>query len=172
MVVITPFDCSVLSKTALLHASRASELYNETPLAVTVIPNRNAEYARENGWITGTEEFDKETIVSRLRRKVAELAPEADFEHIVVDRYAPSGTISNRIRSLARDRETSAIFIGSENAGHSIIGTASVGGRVAFAHAYDIAIIRNPLPEAESGSPESRQSMPSEPVTENHNDQS
>lgn len=148
MVVIVPFDGSVLSKTALLHAIQTSELYETTTLAVTVIPDRNAGYARENGWISSTEPFDRETIVSRLREQVAELAPEAEFEHIVVDKHAQSGTISSRIRRFARNRDTSAIFIGSENAGRSLVGLKSVGGRVTFEHAYDIGIIRNPLPEA------------------------
>jgi len=151
MVVIIPFDGSVLSRTALLHGTRASKLYEERPLAVTVIPDQNTGYARENGWITGTEEFDRETIASRLRGQVEEIAPEADFKYVVVDKYAPSGTISSRIRRFARNQDTSAIFIGSENAGHSIIGTASVGGRVAFEGAYDIAIIRNPHPDIEEG---------------------
>ena len=149
MVVIVPFDGSALAETALMHASRAAVLYEESVLAVTVIPNRNAKYARENGWIAADEPFDGETIRSRLREQVAAIAPDADFEHVVVDKYASSGTISGRIRRLASQRNTSAIFIGSKNAGHSIIGTASVGGRVAFEDAYDIAIIRNPLPKAE-----------------------
>ncbi|WP_161973147.1 universal stress protein [Halostella litorea] len=147
MVVIVPFDGSTLSKSALLHGLRASGLYQDDLLAVTVIPDRNAGYARENGWLTDEEEFDKELIVSRLRQQVAQIAPEAEFKHITVDRYATSGTISSRIRRLARDLDTSAIFIGSENAGHSFLGPESVGGRVAYENAYDIAIIRNPIPE-------------------------
>jgi len=151
MVVIIPFDGSVLSKTALLHGARASSLYEEHPIAVTVIPRRNTDYARENGWISSTEEFDEETIVSRLRGQVEEISPEARFKHIFVDRYAPSGTISNRIRRFARKQDTSAIFVGSKNAGHSIIGLNSVGGRVTFEEDCDIAIIRNPHPDVETG---------------------
>ncbi|WP_247730473.1 universal stress protein [Halovivax limisalsi] len=151
MVLLIPYDGSALSKTALLHAARSATLYEQTPLAVTVIPDSNAAYARENGWIAEHETFDRATIVSRLREQVAELAPEADFEYIFVDRAAPSGTISNRIREFARERETAAIFIGSENAGHTMLGMDSVGGRVAFEHAADIAIIRNSLPEVEGG---------------------
>ena len=150
MVVLVPFDGSVLSKSALLHAERASKLYEESLLAVTVVPRQNAEYARENGWITEDEEFDRDTIVSRLEAQVSEIAPEAAFEHIFVDRYSSSGTISSRIRRVARKRDTAAIFIGSKNAGHSIIGAASVGGRVAHEDAYDLAIIRTPLPTVES----------------------
>ncbi|WP_435115663.1 universal stress protein [Halolamina sp. C58] len=147
MVVIVPFDGSALSKTALLHAERASELYDESPVAVAVIPRHNTEYARENGWISEEETFDEETVVSHLREQVAAVDPDIDFEHLLVDRYASSGTISSRIRRFARNRGTVAIFIGSENAGHSMIGTTSVGGRVAFEGAYDIAIIRNVHPE-------------------------
>lgn len=148
MVVLVPFDGSDLSKTALLHASRASGLYEDSILAFTVIPD-GPEYAREHGWISDTEPYDRDTVVSRLREWVAELAPDAAFEYAVVGRRSSAGTISSQLRREARQRDTSAIFIGSENAGHSIIGTTSVGGRVAFEDAYDIAIIRNTLPEAE-----------------------
>ncbi|WP_435066778.1 hypothetical protein [Haloplanus sp. C73] len=58
--------------------------------------------------------------------------------------------MSNRIRQLARARDAAAIFVGSENAGFSRLGTESIGGRVAFEKDRDIAIIRNPLPEAEA----------------------
>lgn len=148
MVVLVPFDGSDLSKTALLHAYRASGLYEDSTLAFAVIPD-GPEYAREQGWIDKTESYDRETVVSRLREWVAELAPDAAFDFAIVGRRASAGTISSRLRREARQRDTSAIFIGSENAGHSIIGTTSVGGRVAFEDAYDIAIIRNTLPEAE-----------------------
>ena len=151
MVLVTPYDGSTLSRTALIHAARASELYGERALAVTIVPSQNTSYAREKGWIGNDEEFDKETILSRLRGEVKEIAPEAGFEHLVVEKYAQSGMVSNRIRRLARNRDTSAIFIGSDKAGHSFIGNDSVGGQLVFEHAYDIAITRNPLPEAESG---------------------
>lgn len=148
MVVFVPFDGSDLSKTALLHASRSSALYEVDTLAFTVIPT-GPKYARENGWVGRTEPFDRETIVSRLRECVATLAPDATFEHAVVGEHSSAGTISSRLRRAARQQDTSAIFIGSKKAGHTIIGTTSVGGRVAFEDAYDIAIIRNTLPEAE-----------------------
>lgn len=150
MVILVPFDGSTLARTALLHASRSSDLYNEAPLVVTVVPDGNVTYARQKGWLTDSESFDRETIVSRLREQVAELAPDADFEYVLVDEHAPPGTMSNRIRQLARTRDASAIFVGSENAGFSRLGTESIGGRIAFEKDRDIAIIRNPLPEIES----------------------
>jgi len=148
MVVFVPFDGSDLSKTALLHASRASNLYEVSTLAFTVIPN-NPNYAREKGWIDDTEPFDRETVVSRLRECVGALAPDATFDYETVGRHSSAGIISSRLRRVARQRDTSAIFVGSEKAGHSIIGTTSVGGRVAFEDEYDIAIIRNVLSEVE-----------------------
>jgi nucleotide-binding universal stress UspA family protein len=151
MVIIAPFDGSALSKTALLHAVQSSELYDETPLAVTIIPSRNVSYARKKGWIASDEGFDKQTILSRLRGQVMDVAPKARFEHLVVDKYAQSGSISNRLRRFARTRNTSAIFIGSGKAGRSFLGNDSVGGRLVFEYAYDVAIIRNPLPEFKSG---------------------
>jgi len=143
MVKIVPFDGSVLSKSALVHAERVSDLYDETIHVVTIIPRQNTSYARENGWISETEEFDTQKIVSRLKDHIAAIAPEADFEHVLVDRYAASGTVSSRIRRIIRNRDTASIFIGSKNAGHSIIGTSSVGGRVAYEGDYDIVIVRN-----------------------------
>ncbi|WP_435066777.1 universal stress protein [Haloplanus sp. C73] len=89
MVILVPFDGSTLSRTALLHASRSAGLYNEAPLAVTAIPDGNADYARRKGWLTESESFDRKTIVSRLREQVAELAPDADFEYVLVDAHAP-----------------------------------------------------------------------------------
>lgn len=149
MVILVPFDGSMLSRTALFHAYRASGNYNEMTLVVTVIPDGNEDYAREKGWLSSSKPFDRATIISRLREQVAELAPDADFEYILVGRHAPPGTMSNRIRQLARTRDASAIFIGSENAGHSRLGTESIGGRVAFEADCDISLIRNVLPQIE-----------------------
>ena len=150
MVILVPFDGSTLARTALLHASRSSDIYKQTPLVVTVIPNGNTAYARRKGWLTNSESFDTDTVVSRLREQVAELAPDADFEYVLVDEHAPPGTMSSRLRQLARTHDAVAIFVGSENAGHSRLGTQSVAGRVVFEKGCDIAVIRNPLPEAEA----------------------
>ena len=150
MVVVVPFDGSALSKSALLHAAWSAELYHETPVAVTIIPDKDTAYAQEKGWLSSTETFDIDTIVFHLREQVRDLAPAAEFEYVVVGKYAPSGTITSRIRRFARTHDTSAIFIGSENAGSSVLGLDSVGRRIAAEKAYDIVIIRNTLPEVET----------------------
>jgi nucleotide-binding universal stress UspA family protein len=149
MAIVVPFDGTALSETALLHAHNSSKLYEQPVIAVTVIPSEDKDYAREHGWITEEEEFDKETITSRLQQQVKEICPDADFEYISVPRTSSSGTISSRLRRFAKDRDASAVFIGSENAGRLVIGITSVGGRVAADLDYDVAIFREALPETE-----------------------
>jgi nucleotide-binding universal stress UspA family protein len=147
MVIVVPFDGTELATTALLHAENASELYAEPVVAVTAIPRGNVEYARERGWLSADEPFDMESIVTRLREQVAEAVPESEFRHLSVPRYSSSGMISSQLRRFAKDRDASAVFIGSENAGRIVVGMGSVGGRVAADLGYDVAIIRRPLPE-------------------------
>lgn len=147
MPIIVPFDGSELSKSALLHGLNSGNLYQDNLLAVSVIPDGDTQYAREKGWITTDEEFDNELIVSRLRKQVVDIAPEADFKHISVSRYAPTGVIAKRIRHIIRDRDTSAVFIGSENAGHHTQGAESIGGRVMSDDNCNITIIRNTVAE-------------------------
>lgn len=152
MSIVVPFDGSVLAKTALLHAENAAKMYGESVIAVTVIPRKNDKYAREERWLSPDEEYDKETIVARLRRQVKEITPDSEFEHIPVSRYSSSGTISSRIRRFAREKDASAVFIGSGNAGRMVIGAESVGGRIAADLDYDIAIFRHALSEAKQSS--------------------
>lgn len=146
MTLVVPFDGSDLAEAALVRATEFGTVFEETVLAVSVIPNRNREYARERGWITGSEEFDLETIVSASHRQVTDLCPTADFQYKVVDRYAPPGTIANRLRKVAREEDASMVFIGSENAGRLVTGLSSVGGSVAADQSYDVVIVRDRSP--------------------------
>ncbi|HMB50475.1 MAG TPA: universal stress protein [Natronoarchaeum rubrum] len=146
MTLFVPFDGSELAKAALVRATEFGIVFDEDVLAVSVIPEGNADYARERGWIGADEAFDREAITARLHEQVTDLSPSADFGHEIVDRYAPAGTVANRLRDTARKEATSMAFIGSENAGHVVTTFGSVGGSVAADDAYDVVIVRHRRP--------------------------
>ena len=146
MTLIVPFDGSGLAEAALVRATEFGSVFDEDVLAVSVIPKQNEDYARERGWIGPEEEFSMESVVSTLHKQVTDLCPSADFRHKVVDRYAPSGSISKRIRKVAKDEDASMVFIGSDNAGRLVTSVSSVGGSVGSDMAYDVVIVRNKSP--------------------------
>ncbi|QLG26816.1 universal stress protein [Halorarum halophilum] len=146
MTFLVPFDGSELAEAALVRATRFGAVLEERVPAVSVVPRGNADYARERGWIGPDEPFDVTAVVSGLHERVTELCPSADFRHEVVDRYAPAGTISRRIRRVAVDEGASMVFVGSENAGRLVTSLGSVGGTLASAGDYDVVIVRNPTP--------------------------
>lgn len=146
MTLIVPFDGSELAEAALVRATEFGVVFDEDVLAVSVIPQNNARYARERGWVDSDEEFDMESIVSHLHEQVVNLAPSADFRHAVVDQSAPSGAIAGCIRDVAKHEDASMVFIGSENAGHMVVGVSSVGGPVAADEAYDVVLVRDRTP--------------------------
>lgn len=146
MTIVVPFDGSELAEAALVRATEFGNVFDEDVLAVSVIRNGNADYARERGWIEHDEEFDLESVVSTLHKQVTNLCPSANFRHKVVDRYAPSGTISKRLRKVARDEDASMVFLGSENAGHLVTAVSSVAGTVAADGSYDVVIVRDRSP--------------------------
>lgn len=145
MTLIVPFDGSPLSKTALARAVQFRTVLEEDILVVSVIPKNNTEYARSRGWLEDTEPFDAERVVSSLRAEVANLAPEAEFHYIFVDRNAPRGTIAGRIKRFVRTHEGTIVFLGSENAGR-IISALTVGQSVAGDRSYDTYIVTNEAP--------------------------
>lgn len=146
MTFVVPFDGSGLSEAALVRAVEFGEVLDESILAISVIPERDVTYARERGWLESGESFDRSRIVEHLHTGVTDLAPEADFRHVTVSRYAAAGTIAGRIRRIARDIEASMVFIGSENAGRVVTAVSSVGGSIAADMDYDVVIIRNRTP--------------------------
>ena len=143
MTFIVPFDGSELAETALVRAVEFSQILEETVVAVTVIPKGNTEYAREHDWIKRDESFEMTTVVENLHKQVVELVPEADYRHITAGRYAPTGTISAKLRRFATSEDASMVFIGSENAGQIVTGVSSVGAKVTAEETYDVVIIRN-----------------------------
>ena len=146
MRLVVPFDGSALAEAALDRAAQFSETFDAELLAVTVIPNGNAAYARERGWLDADEPFDRERIVRRLREMVLTVAPSASFTDVLVDRSAPYGTIALRIRTLARELNAAMVFIGSENAGRIVTSVSSVGANVATENSYDVVIVRSARP--------------------------
>ncbi|QLD85985.1 universal stress protein [Natronomonas halophila] len=146
MTFMVPFDGKELAEAALVRAKEFNTVLDERIVAVSVIPKENVEYARERGWLQKDEPFDVKRIVAKLHEQVLELAPEANFRHIVVSRYAPTGTIASQLRRHAEQEDASMVFIGSENAGRVVSTVSSVGNNVASDEDYDVVIIRNRTP--------------------------
>jgi len=146
VTLIVPFDGSALAEAALVRTTEFAIVFDEDVLAVSVIPDGNANYARERGWLADDEEYDRGTVVSALHPQVTDLCPTADFRHKLVDRYAPSGSVAKAIRRAARAEDASMVFIGSENAGHLVTALSSVGSSVAADEAYDVVIVRHRSP--------------------------
>jgi nucleotide-binding universal stress UspA family protein len=146
MTLVVPFDGSDLAEAALVRATEFGNVFDEDTLAVSVIPKGNTDYAREHGWIGQDEEFDMESVVSTLHEQVTDLCPSADFRHKIVDRHAPSGSIAKRLRKVAREKDATMVFLGSENAGHLVSAVGRVGSTVATDDAYDVVIVRDRSP--------------------------
>jgi nucleotide-binding universal stress UspA family protein len=160
MTLVVPFDGSELAEAALVRATEFGNVFDERVLAVSVIPEGRADYAREHGWLGPDEEFDLSAVVSTLHEQVTDLCPSANFRHVVVDRDVPTGSIAGRLKEVAREEDASMVFIGSENAGHLVTAVSSVGGSVAADESYDVVVVRHRSPariaELEDASPHSR----------------
>ncbi|WP_049894272.1 universal stress protein [Salinarchaeum sp. Harcht-Bsk1] len=146
MTFVVPFDGSDLAKAALVRAGAFATVLDEDVLAVTVIPKRNADYAANHGWIDPGSDYDLDTILDRLGSQVEACYPAATFRHELVDRYAPVGTIKNRLRRVIREVDASMVFVGSDNAGRMITALGSVGGGIATGDDYDVVIVRRAGP--------------------------
>lgn len=149
MTILVPFDDSTLSRAAVRLATEISRS-SEAVDALVVIPNQNAKYAQNRGWLGVSEEFDPEIIVSRLSGQVADIAPDASFDYIVVGRYATSGQIASKIRGYAKSIDARVVVLGSENAGRIVSSVGSIGRDVATDNAYDTFIVRSESNSGES----------------------
>lgn len=145
MTFVVPFDGSPLATAALSRAAELGTALDESVLAVTVVPENNTDYARERDWLDDAE-FEMEAVVENLESRVVSIAPDVQFRHEVVDRYAPSGTISKAVRSVAREVDATMVFLGSENAGRLVTSLSSVADGVAADAAYDVVIVRHERP--------------------------
>lgn len=148
MKLLVPYDGSELAGAALERAGVVAGFLDADVLVATVIPRDNTSYARSRGWLDTGETFDLEAIVSRLEEEVHDVYPPASFRHVTVDRYAPTGTISNRLRRIARDEGVAMVFLGSRNVGHVVSSLGSVARGVARDDAYDLVIVRSTDPPA------------------------
>jgi len=145
MSILVPFDGSALSESALVRATELGDAFGERVLAAAIVPTGNAKYARERGWLDAGEAYDRHRIVDCLRESVADVAPEAEFHHQFVGRYASTGTIARKLRDIGRDADASVVVIGSDNAGSMVSSIRSVGTSVASDHAFDVFIVRQPV---------------------------
>lgn len=143
MTIVVPYDGSELSNAALERAADLSNALDNDLIAISIIPGNNAKYARENGWLEEDEQFDSETIVTRLSEMVDDVAPTASFRYATVDKYAPAGVIAKRIRKEARLSNARLVALGSDNAGRIVTNVSSVAGTVAADDAYDVLIVRH-----------------------------
>lgn len=144
MGLLVPFDGGDLAVAALRRAAALSGHLGQPVVTVTVIRNRNAEAVREAGWLADGEPFDLDVIVGRLREQVRAEAPDAEVVYETVDRHAPTGVVSRRIRRTATDRDASMVVIGSDNAGRIVTSVSSIGRSLAAENAYDVLIVRSP----------------------------
>jgi len=146
MSVLVPFDGSDLAVAALVRASKVADAFETNVVAIVIVPQDDAEYARDRGWLRPGEAFEMETVLGRLHEQVTDIAPAADFRHETVGRFASAGRIATQLRRAAKDADTSLVAIGSDNAGHMVSSIHSVGSSVASDEAFDVLIVRSPLP--------------------------
>ncbi|GAB6862611.1 universal stress protein [Haloplanus litoreus] len=151
MTFVVPFDGSDLAEAALARAVTFGSVLDEHVVSVSVIPSRNASYARERGWLDPGEPFEREAVVAALHEDVAETAPNAEFRYETVGRHATPGRIASRLREIAREEDASMVFVGSENAGRLVSTLSSVGETVATDDAYDVVIVRHTDPSTVGG---------------------
>lgn len=142
MSIVVPFDGNPLSKAALHRGGEFGDVLGDEVIAVSIVPNRNARYARRKGWLEDDEPFDAETIVSRLSEQVYSLVPEAQFEYDVAGRYAQPGEIAGKLRRIAHEADAELVVLGSDNAGHIVTDVSSVASPVAADDSYDVLIVR------------------------------
>jgi nucleotide-binding universal stress UspA family protein len=151
MTFLVPYDATDLADAALERAADFGRLTDTAVEATTVLPEGDREFAADRGLLDPDEAYAYDLVVDRLRERVADVAPEATFRDVAVDRYAPTGTIANRLRSRAREDDVTLVFLGSENAGRYVASLSSVGQSVAASGAYDVYIVRHAEPTGLAG---------------------
>jgi nucleotide-binding universal stress UspA family protein len=145
MSFVVPFDGSELAETALGRAVEYGVTFEEPVTVVSVVPERTR-YAREKGWIGDEEPLNVDHVVSTLRSRVRELAPEATFEYERIHEFPPEDRIADHIERVALRHDPSVLFLGSDNVGRVVTPLASVGVHLADEEDYDIYLVRHPAP--------------------------
>jgi len=142
MTFVVPFDGAPRTVTALERAREFADALGEDIIVVSVIPERNAAYARERGWLPAGEPFDMKTIVTTLRDQVHDIAPEADFEYERCSRSVTGNRIAKPVRKVAKRVDADMVFVGSDDAGRLTTTASSVGNRIATDGSYDVVLVR------------------------------
>jgi nucleotide-binding universal stress UspA family protein len=140
MDFLVPFDASPLSRSALRRASTFAE--KQDVVALCVIP-AGARYARNKGWLDAGEDFEFATVRDWLESRVAEIAPDAEFQYVRTESRPPGTEIAKIIRRKARDVDAEIVFLGSKNAGKVVTPVSSVGSSVTTDESYDVYIARH-----------------------------
>jgi nucleotide-binding universal stress UspA family protein len=140
MVFLVPFDASPLSRSALRRASRFAD--DRDVVALCVIP-AGEKYARRKDWLDPGEEFDFATVRDWLESRVAEAAPDAEFQYIRTESRPPGTEIAKAIRRKAQEVDAEIVFLGSKNAGKVVTPVTSVGSGVTTDESYDVYIARH-----------------------------
>jgi nucleotide-binding universal stress UspA family protein len=143
MTFVVPFDGASRTKAALQRGATIGSALGESVVAVAVIPMNDTAYARQQGWLGSDEPFDLERVVTTLRERVHDIAPDATFEYERARRGASGNQIAKPIRKFAKGRDASMVFIGSENAGRLVTSQSSIGGRICTDGDYDVVLVRD-----------------------------
>ncbi|HET7322931.1 MAG TPA: universal stress protein [Halococcus sp.] len=147
MTFMVPYDGSYLSDAALTRATEYGNSLDEDVIAVTVIPENDALYARTKNWLDAGEPYDIQEVAGTVHEQVAEFAPEASFRYERAD-SSDAETIATEIQKLARDIVPSVVFLGSDNIGQITTPVTSVAGNVAEDAEYDVHVVRYFSPTA------------------------
>ncbi|MBX0287765.1 universal stress protein [Haloarcula salinisoli] len=146
MTLLVPFDGSALSEAALERATEFAEFTGEDVLVLTVVPDE-PEYALSRNWLDANDPFDPDAIAERLRERVADIAPGADFRYEIPEDVSSMAScttdVIRTIRTVAHEVGASIVFIGSENAGRVSSPVSSVGAPVSEDPGYDVYITRH-----------------------------
>ena len=143
MTFVVPFDGSRLSEAALARAGEFHARFDEPVVAVSVIPKRNAEFARTRAGLDADGSPEPDVVAAQLRSIATRIVPDAKFHYEIVGKYAQVSSIANRLRRVARQLDATMVFIGSENAGQVVNSLSSVGSSIAADTAYDVVIVRH-----------------------------
>ncbi|MFB6178353.1 MAG: universal stress protein [Halorientalis sp.] len=147
MALLVPFDGSVLATAALERAAEFAQYRDEEVVALSVVPD-DEEYLRNRGLLAEGADLDIDTLCTRFREQVDEVAPTAAFR-CETPESSESMTatviddITRTIRQVAHDVDASIIFIGSENAGRVSTPVTSVGSPISEDPQYDVHIVRH-----------------------------
>ncbi|WP_435358823.1 universal stress protein [Haloarchaeobius sp. DFWS5] len=147
MSILVPYDGSELSTAALSRAREFADFRNETLVVLTLVPD-DPDYARERGWLDAEDTFDVGVVERKLRQRVHDLAPDAEYRCELIENVEPVADVTldvvRRIREVASEVGASILFVGSENAGRVSSPLASVGSPISDDPQYDVHIVRHP----------------------------